>query len=311
MGSLQGRVAVITGAGRGLGREYALLLAAEGARVVVNDLGGSISGSGSDIGAAQSVVEEITALGGEAVASTDSVTDWEGARRMIATAVSVFGDLHIVVNNAGILRDRVLVNMSEDEFDTVVNVHLKGTFAVTRHAAEYWRAQAKAGIETDRSLINTSSTSGLHSNPGQANYGSAKAGIAALTQIAAKELKRYHVRANSVAPAARTRITESAPGLNAMMASTGDAPFDVWDPANIAPLVALLACADCRFTGHTFRAFGGDVGLYQSWSVVDEVSSDKRWTVRDLAEATARMPDEPPAVHTGANRPAATGHASA
>ncbi|WP_026303345.1 SDR family oxidoreductase [Jongsikchunia kroppenstedtii] len=293
MGTLDGRVAVITGGGRGLGREHALLFAKEGAKVVVNDLGGGPAGEGSDISAAQAVADEIVDAGGEAVANTDSVTDWEGARRLIRSAVDAFGDLHVVVNNAGILRDRTLVNMSEDEFDTVVNVHLKGTFAVTRHAAEYWREQAKNGIDVDRVLINTSSGSGLHGNPGQANYASAKAGIAAMTQIAAKELARYHVRANAIAPVARTRLTEQTPGLGQVMTESIGADFDEWHPANISPLVAMLAAADCRFTGQVFRVSGGDVGLYQGWTVVDRVSSDKRWAIDDLAAATAHMPAEP------------------
>src|SRR6476646_10747083 len=170
MGALDGRVAIITGGGRGLGREHALLFAAEGAMIVVNDLGGAMDGAGSDRSAAQTVVDEITAAGGRAVANGDSVSDWAGAKRLIDTAVENFGDLHVVVNNAGILRDRTLVNMTEDEFDTVVDVHLKGTFAVSHHAAVYWREQAKAGKQIDRSLINTSSGSGLHGNPGQVNY---------------------------------------------------------------------------------------------------------------------------------------------
>ncbi|PBC54989.1 SDR family oxidoreductase [Rhodococcus sp. ACPA1] len=293
MGSLEGRVAVITGGGRGLGREHALLFAAEGAKVVVNDLGGSAEGSGSDVSAAQSVVDEITALGGEAVANGDSVTDWEGARRLIATAIDTFGDLHILVNNAGILRDRLLVNMSEDEFDSVINVHLKGTFAVTRHAAEYWRAEAKKGVEIDRSLINTSSGSGLHGNPGQTNYAAAKAGIAAMTQIASKELERYHVRANCIAPVARTRLTEATPGLGDVMTESVNKEFDEWHPANISPLVALLATEKCEFTGHAFRVLGGEVGLYQGWNVVDQVESDARWTIDGLAAAVKHMPAKP------------------
>ncbi|MBV6760729.1 MULTISPECIES: SDR family oxidoreductase [Rhodococcus] len=293
MGTLDGRVAIVTGGGRGLGREHALLFAKEGATVVVNDLGGSAIGDGSDISAAQSVVDEITAAGGKAVANRDSVTDWASAKRLIDTAVEEFGDLHVVVNNAGILRDRTLVNMTEEEFDTVVDVHLKGTFAVTRHAAAYWRDQAKAGKEIDRSLINTSSGSGLHGNPGQVNYASAKAGIAAMTQIAAKELERYHVRSNCIAPVARTRLTEATPGLGQVMVESIDKDFDEWHPANISPLVALLAAENCEFTGHAFRVLGGEVGLYQGWTVVDEVTSDARWTIEELAAATKHMPSRP------------------
>ncbi|WP_377267495.1 SDR family oxidoreductase [Peterkaempfera sp. SMS 1(5)a] len=293
MGTLEGRVAIITGAGRGVGREHALLFAREGAKVVVNDLGAAPDGAGADVSAAQAVVDEIKALGGEAIANTDSVSDWASAKRLVQTAIETFGDLHIVVNNAGILRDRVLVNMSEDEFDLVVDVHLKGTFAVTRHAAEYWRAQAKAGIQTDRTIINTSSGSGLHGNPGQVNYASAKAGIAAMTIVASKELERYHVRANCIAPVARTRLTEATPGLGDVMRATKDDAFDVWDPANISPLVAMLAVADCRFSGHVFRVMGGQVGLYKGWNVIEQFESDKRWTVEELTAATADVPAKP------------------
>ncbi|WP_151772107.1 SDR family oxidoreductase [Streptomyces abyssomicinicus] len=299
MGTLDGRVAIITGGGRGVGREHALLFAREGAKVVVNDLGGAPNGDGADISAAQAVVDEITALGGEAVANTDSVTDWAGAERLVRTAVDTFGDLHVVVNNAGILRDRVLVNMSEEEFDLVVAVHLKGTFAVTRHAAAYWREQAKAGVEVDRAIVNTTSGSGLHGNPGQVNYASAKAGIAAMTVISAKELERYHVRANCIAPVARTRLTEATPGLGDIMRSTQGSAFDEWDPANISPLVAMLATGDCRFSGQVFRTMGGQVGLYQGWTVVDEVAADHRWGIDELAEATTHMPATPQTKVTG------------
>ena len=212
MGALDGRVAVITGAGRGIGREHALLFAAEGAKVVVNDLGGSVDGSGDDRSAAEQVVAEIEAAGGQAVANDDDVADWEGGKRLIEAAIETFGDLHVLVNNAGILRDRVLINMTEQEWDSVIHVHLKGHFVPTRHAAAYWREQTKAGQPVHAAVVNTSSTSGLLGNPGQTNYGAAKAGIAAFTVIAAEELARYGVRVNAIAPAARTRMTESDPG---------------------------------------------------------------------------------------------------
>ncbi len=214
MGALDGRIAIITGAGRGIGREHALLFASEGASVVVNDLGGAVDGSGDDRSPAQQVVDEITAAGGRAVANADDICDWEGGKRLIDTAVEAFGDLHVLVNNAGILRDRVLVNMSEEDWDSVIHVHLKGHFVPTRHAAAYWREQTKAGHEVKASVVNTSSTSGLLGNPGQSNYGAAKAGIAAFTTIAADELVRYGVRVNAIAPAARTRMTEQTPGLS-------------------------------------------------------------------------------------------------
>src|SRR5918999_2301756 len=196
MGALDGRVAIITGAGRGIGREHALLFAAEGAKVVINDLGGAIDGSGDDRTPAQQVVDEIKAMGGEAVANADNVADWEGGQRLINSAIETFGELHVLVNNAGILRDRVLVNMAEEEWDAVIHVHLKGHFCPTRFAAGYWREQTKAGKEVKASIINTSSTSGLLGNPGQANYGAAKAGIAAFSNIVAMELTRYGVRSN-------------------------------------------------------------------------------------------------------------------
>ncbi len=213
MGALEGRVAVITGAGRGLGREHALLFASEGAKVVVNDLGGDQQGGGADATPAQQTVDDIRAMGGEAVVNGENVADWDGARRLVEQAVDTFGDLHVLVNNAGILRDRVVVNMTEDEWDSVVRVHLKGHFAPAHFAANYWREQTKSGREINAAIVNTTSTSGLFSNPGQANYDAAKSGIATLTQVMAKELVRYGVRANAIAPGARTRLTLSTPGL--------------------------------------------------------------------------------------------------
>src|SRR5436853_1386947 len=223
MGALDGRVAIITGAGRGIGREHALLFASEGAKVVVNDLGGANDGSGSDQTPAQEVVEEIKAMGGEAVANGDNVADWEGGQRLVNAAVEAFGDLHVLVNNAGILRDRVLVNMTEEEWDAVIHVHLKGHFVPTRWAAAYWREQSKAGKQVKASIVHTSSTSGLLGNPGQTNYGAAKAGIGAFTVIAAMELERYGVRVNAIAPAARTRMTEATPGLGEVVKAPEDA----------------------------------------------------------------------------------------
>ena len=205
MGALEGRVAIITGAGRGIGREHALLFAAEGAKVVVNDLGGNADGTGGDKTPAEEVVHEIEQMGGEAIANGDNVASWEGGQRMVNSAIEAFGKLDILVNNAGILRDRVLVNMTEEEWDAVIAVHLKGHFVPTRWAAAYWREQVKAGNTITANVVNTSSTSGLLSNPGQTNYGAAKSGIATFTQIAAKELSRYGVKVNCIAPAARTR----------------------------------------------------------------------------------------------------------
>ncbi|MEY3797239.1 MAG: hypothetical protein RL628_1645 [Actinomycetota bacterium] len=288
MGTLDGRVAIITGAGRGLGREHALLFAAEGAKIVVNDLGGANDGSGSDMTPAQQTVADIKGMGGEAIVNTDNVADWDGAKRMIDSAIEAFGDLDILINNAGILRDRVLVNMSESEWDSVIQVHLKGHFAPTHHAAAYWREQAKAGITKPRNLVHTSSTSGLFSNPGQANYGAAKSGIATFSQICAKELSRYNVKSNAIAPAARTRLTMATPGLEDVMAAK-DGKFDEWDPANVSPLVAYLASDLCEFSGETFYVQGGQVTRVATWAMAEEIKQDDRWTVSALAKAITAL----------------------
>jgi len=290
MGELDGRVVIVTGAGRGIGREHALLMASEGAKVVVNDLGGAVDGSGDDRSPAQQVVDEITAAGGTAIANAENVADWEGGKRMIDAAVETFGDLHVLVNNAGILRDRVLVNMSEEDWDSVIHVHLKGHFVPTRHAAAYWRAQTKAGKEVRASIINTSSTSGLLGNPGQTNYGAAKSGIASFSLIAAQELERYGVRVNAIAPAARTRMTESTPGLSDIVGKPADAAtFDVWDPANISPLVAYLATESCPATGRVFFVQGGTVRNFQNWTMTESLERDERWTVTELAAEMGRL----------------------
>ncbi len=283
MGALDGRVAIVTGAGRGIGRCHALLFAEEGAKVVVNDLGGSIEGSGQDASAAEQVVAEIKALGGEAVANHDNVADWEGGKRLIDSAIEAFGDLHVLVNNAGILRDRVIVNMTEDEWDAVIHVHLKGHFVPLRHAASYWREQSKAGKEVKAAIVNTSSTSGLLGNPGQANYGAAKAGIGALTVIASQELGRYGVRVNAIAPAARTRMTEATPGLGDIVKAPAAADaFDIWDPANISPLVAYLATESCPATGKVFFVQGGQVRLFQPWTMTQKIEKSGRFSVAEL-----------------------------
>jgi NAD(P)-dependent dehydrogenase (short-subunit alcohol dehydrogenase family) len=285
LGALDGRVAIITGAGRGLGREHALLFASEGARVVVNDLGGAPDGTGDDRSAAEQVVDEIRAFGGEAVANGDDVASWDSAQRLIDTAVEAFGDVHVLVNNAGNLRDRMLVNMSEEDWDAVIHVHLKGHFLPTRLAAGYWREQVKKGKTVNASIVNTSSTSGLLGNPGQTNYGAAKAGIAAFTVIAAQELARYGVRVNAIAPAARTRLTEQTPGLGDIVKAPRDAAaFDVWHPANVSPLVAYLATADCPLTGRVLFIQGGQVRVFQNWSRAAALDKKDRWTVDELAK---------------------------
>jgi NAD(P)-dependent dehydrogenase (short-subunit alcohol dehydrogenase family) len=293
MGALDGRVAVITGAGRGLGREHALLFAAEGAKLVINDLGGGPDGSGSDASPAQQVVDEVRAAGGEAVANSDDVTSAEGAQRMIQQAVEEFGALHVLVNNAGILRDRTIVNMTDGEWDDVVRVHLRGHFMPTRAAARYWREQSKAGGSLKPSLINTTSTSGLYNNPGQSNYGSAKTGIATLTIIAQQELGRYGVRANAIAPTARTRLTVATPGIPESFLHAPAEGFDALDPANVSPFVAYLATADCPIKGRIFYVAGGGVHLFQPFAIIDGISKDGRWTVEELATQAARLADVP------------------
>ena len=284
MGALEGRVAIVTGAGRGIGREHALLFAREGARVVVNDVGSAKDGSEvGDDSPAREVVEEIRDLGGEAAVSTDDVADWHGAERLVRCAVETFGELHVLVNNAGILRDRTLVNMTEDEWDDVVRVHLKGHFAPTRWAAVYWREQCKAGNDLRASVVHTTSTSGLIGNPGQTNYGAAKAGIAAFSQICAMELSRYGVRSNAIAPAARTRLTEGTPGLEEVVQPPEDpGRFDVWDAANVAPLAAYLALADCPANGKVFFLQGGKIQLFHPWTLTEAVEREESWTVSDL-----------------------------
>ena len=284
MGALDGRIAIITGAGRGIGREHALLFAAEGAKVVVNDFGGALDGSSTAATPAEEVVAEIAAFGGEAVANHDNVADWQGGRRLVECAVEAFGDLHVLVNNAGILRDRVLVNLSEEDWDAVINVHLKGHFVPSHHAATYWREQAKSGRTVKASIICTSSTSGLLGNIGQSNYGAAKAGIAAFAVILSEELGRYGVRVNAIAPAARTRMTESTPGLMDYVVKPSDAAvFDVWDPANISPLVAALAMEDNGATGQVFFVQGGTVRKFQNWTMTDTLEKNDRWGVEELA----------------------------
>ncbi|WP_238436694.1 MULTISPECIES: SDR family oxidoreductase [unclassified Frankia] len=256
--SCQDRVCVVTGGGRGLGREYAVLLAHHGAQVVVNDLGASRDGTGGDSGPAHDVVDEIKDKGGVAVANTDDVSSWEGAARLVEQAVSTFGRLDVLVNNAGILRDRMLFSMSEQEWDDVIRVHLKGTFAPSHHAAAHWRERSKAGERVDARLINTTSVSGLYANPGQANYGSAKAGIAAFTQIAAQELGRYGVTVNAIAPGALTRLTEGLTITDEIRAA--------FSPALVAPVITWLASADSAdVTGQVIEASGLVLAVAEGW----------------------------------------------
>jgi len=293
MGALDGRIAVITGAGRGIGREHALFFAREGAKVVVNDLGGSADGVGADAGPAQQVVDEITALGGEAVANTDDCADWDGGQRLIRTAIETFGGLDVLVNNAGILRDRMLTNMSEEEWDSVIHVHLKGHFVPLRHAATYWRERAKSGEPVNASVINTSSTSGLFGTAGQTNYGAAKTGIATLTIISQMELERYGVRVNAIAPAAATRLTATIPGSGERNAEREQLEFNPFEPGNVSPFVAYLATADCPIKGRVFFVVGGTVALFQPFAIVDRIDTDHRWTVDELRDQAAHFADVP------------------
>ena len=288
-------MAIITGAGRGIGREHALLFAREGALVVVNDLGGSPDGSGADATPAEEVVAEIRAFGGEAVANHDDISDAEGAGRLVQQAIDTFGALHVLVNNAGILRDRMIFSMSDDEWDAVIRVHLRGHFMPTRAAAQYWRQRAKDGDPLKASVINTTSTSGLLSNPGQTNYGAAKSGIATFTEICQKELWRYGVRCNAIAPAARTRLTATIPGSEERdaerAAQSEETGFDKMAPGNVSPMVAYLATEDCPIGGKTFFVFGGTVQLFQPWTIIDTIKVDHTWSLDELAHQAAKWGD--------------------
>lgn len=276
MPHFEGRSVIVTGAARGIGRAHALFFAAEGAHVVVNDLDSSASPDGGGE-SAEAVVEEITRAGGIAFANHDDVSTWSGAERLVEAAVREFGDLDILINNAGILRDRMLYNMTEDEWDTVLQVDLKGHFCPLRHAAAHWRREAQQGRSKPRAVINTSSTSGLFGNAGQTNYGAAKMGVAALTIIAADELKRYDVRVNAIAPAAATRLTFDLAVLP--------------EPGDVSPFVAYLASERCSITGRVFFVTGGSIHLFQPWAIVDKIETSQRWTLEQLEEAAARFAD--------------------
>ncbi len=282
-GICDGRIVVITGAGGGIGRAHALAFAAEGAKVVVNDLGGSRDGTGSSAGPAQVVVDEIVAAGGEAVANTDDISTWDGGANLVQQAVDTFGGIDVLVNNAGILRDRMIANMTEAEWDAVIAVHLKGTFATTHHAAAYWRDRSKAGQPNDARIINTSSPSGLFGNVGQANYGAAKAGIAMFTVIASQELGRYGVSVNAIAPTASTRMTEDLAFVQAMRDPNSD--FDPLLPENISPIVVWLgSAASASVTGRVFSVMGGTISVAEGWVNGPTVSRNERWAPGELSE---------------------------
>lgn len=282
-GLLDGRVVIITGAGRGIGRAHALAFAAEGAKVVVNDIG--VGGDGSNTGEtpAEQVVAEIKAAGGEAVTNGDDVASWEGAQNLIQTALDNFGRLDVLVNNAGFLRDRMLVGMSEEEWDAVIRVHLKGHFAPLRHAAAYWRAESKAGRPVDARIINTSSGAGLQGSIGQGNYAAAKAGIAEMTIQAAAELKNYGVSVNAIAPAARTRMTVGAGGAMAEAMAAPEEGFDAMAPENISPLVVWLGSAESKdVTGRVFEVEGGKITVAEGWRHGPTQDKGDRWDPKEL-----------------------------
>lgn len=284
MGLLDGRVVIVTGAGRGIGRAHALAFAAEGARVVVNDIGVGLDGSAGE-SPVQQVVDEITAAGGEAVTNGDDIADWTGAQNLIDTAVDTFGGLDVLVNNAGFIRDRMLANTSESEWDAVIRVHLKGHFATLRHAAGYWRRQIKAGTvgpdDLNARIINTSSGAGLQGSVGQGNYSAAKAGIAALTLVAAAEFGRYGITVNAIAPAARTRMTEAV--FAETMAAPEDGGFDAMSPENVSPLVVWLGSVESRgVTGKVFEVEGGLIRVAEGWAHGPQIDKGAKWDPAEL-----------------------------
>jgi NAD(P)-dependent dehydrogenase (short-subunit alcohol dehydrogenase family) len=303
-GVVEGRVVIVTGAGNGIGRAHALLFAQEGAKVVVNDLGGARDGEGASSGPAQTVVDEITAAGGQAVANTDDISSWDGAEQLVAQAVSEFGQLDVLVNNAGILRDRMLVNMSEAEWDAVIKVHLKGTFGPMRHACAYWRDQSKAGNQIDARVINTTSPSGLFGNAGQTNYGAAKAGIASMTVIAATELARYGVTVNAIAPTALTRMTEDLMGLDTQSEDAKAALA----PENISPLVVWLASPEAAgVTGRVFGVWGNKISVAEGWAYGPSTDRAERWMPGELTEVLPQLVREAAGnADMMGNRPAAS-----
>lgn len=287
MGICDGRTVIITGAARGLGRAYALAFAAEGANVVVNDIGASLAGDGRDTSAADAVVAEIREAGGNAVANYEDITDWDAAKRIVEAAVAAFGDLHVVVNNAGIVRDRMFVSATLDEWDATMHVHLRGHFCVSRHAVDYWRASQKAGKPVDARIINTTSGAGLQGSIAQAAYATAKGGIAALTLVQAGELGRYGITANALAPAARTRMTEQA--FAEKMATAGDA-FDGMDPANVAPTVVWLGSERSKHvTGCVFELEGGKIMIEDGWREGPAIDKGARWNPADVGTAVDRL----------------------
>ncbi len=300
MGMLDGRVVAVTGAGRGIGRGEALLLAAEGARVLVNDLGGEWDGSGSDPRPASQVVEEISSSGGEAEAHYEDISEPAGAASLLRHALDRWGRIDALVNNAGILRDRMVFNMAPDEWDAVIKVHLRGTFLCTREVCAHWRERAKDGEQVSGHIVNTASTSGLLGIPGQSNYGAAKAGIAGFTQIVSMEMARYGVVVNAIAPGARTRMTEKTFGDLKIPAGE----FDALAPENVAPMVAFLCSeASAHITGQVFGVQGGLVQLYQGWTPAAEIDKGARWEVAELAKRVEELFEGRPPAYTPQRSP--------
>ncbi|MGH6632654.1 SDR family oxidoreductase [Sphingopyxis sp.] len=287
MGICDGRTVIITGAARGLGRSYALAFAAEGANIVVNDIGTSLSGEGRDTSAADGVVAEIKAAGGNAIANHEDITDWDAAKRIVDAAVAAFGNLHVVVNNAGIVRDRMFVSATLEEWDATMHVHLRGHFCVARHAVDYWRAQQKAGHPVDARIINTTSGAGLQGSIAQAAYSTAKGGIAALTLVQAAELGRYGITANALAPAARTRMTEGAFADKMAAVESG---FDAQDPDNIAPTVVWLGSGQSKHvTGCVFELEGGRITIEDGWRLGPTVDKQAKWTPAKVGDAVDKL----------------------
>ncbi len=297
MGRFDGKVAIVTGGARGVGRAHAMLLASEGAKVIVNDLGGEWDGSGNDSRPAQQTVDDIKAAGGEASANYDNVASWAGGENLIRQAIDTYGGLDILINNAGILRDRTVFNMTEEEWDAVINVHLKGSFVPTRFATAYWREKSKAsGQPVNGRVVFTSSEAGMFGNGGQANYAAAKAGIASLSIVVSREMKKYGVTSNTISPRARTRLTEGTFGEFKLE----EGAFDSWSPDNISPWVAYL-CSDeaAEITGQAFIVGGGEIDLVQGWTVVSKLQKDGRWTIDELVTRSKelfgdRSTDTPP-----------------
>jgi NAD(P)-dependent dehydrogenase (short-subunit alcohol dehydrogenase family) len=286
-GICEGRVVIVTGAGRGLGRAHALEFARQGAKVVINDLGAALDGSGKSSGPADEVVDEIRRGGGEAISNADDIADWKGSARLVEAALKQFGRLDVVVNNAGFLRDRMFTSLSEEEWDAVIRVHLKGHFCVSRHACAHWRDRSKAGDDPNARIINTSSGAGLQGSVAQSTYSAAKAGIAALTLVQAAELSRYGVTANAIAPAARTRMTEQ---VFADMMKKPDSGFDAMAPENVSPLVAWLGSADSRdVTGCVFEVSGGKISVADGWRTGEEIDKGSRWDPSEVGATVRKL----------------------